>query len=347
MLRSFTVNLILVSAVAISLTSCEETVDPILDSDRQLTLWGTLDMNTDYQFLRVVPIREVLDVRLAEYPEMEVISIDLDNGEQIEWRDSVVSFLGDNPGLLFYAPLRVVPTHTYRIEIRSPSLTYVTSAETTIPTIPEVEIFEERVTQTISGIGYFVSGFQDLTWSGVHQMPYQIEHWYRFLEFGSLGFRDFKLPYVPPNITHNVGASELDITLNLVRHRDSIQKYIILPQVRLVGMGQTITVLDEAFVAPGGEFNAEVLAQPGTLSNVDHGFGFVGSVGRFSIEWMISDSSAALMNYRPLSGFRLPKTTGTGRVTAVLRSHPWEDPAIGQIPEFVSRGIANPIDQRR
>jgi hypothetical protein len=333
--------------MVMTLTACEETVDPILDSDRQLTLWGTLDMNADVQFLRVIPIREVLDVRFAETPELEVISIDLDNGETVVWQDSVISFLGSNPGLLFYTPLRVVPTHTYRIEVRSPDLEFVTSAVTTIPMIPEVEIFEERVTRSISNQGFFVSGLQDVKWSGINRMPHKIEHWYRFLEFGSAGFTDFLLPYVPPDIRLNEERAELDMTLNLVRHRDSIQKYIRIPAVRLVGMGQTITVLDEDFRPPGGEFEIELLAQPGTLSNVEHGFGFVGSVGRFSTEWMISDSSAALMTYTPLSGFRMNKTAEWGRKQAEVLGHPWIEPPDRQIPEGPTERITSPIDRIR
>ena len=48
------------TAALLTLSACEEAVDPILDSDRQFTVWGTLDMNRDTQFVRVIPIRETL-----------------------------------------------------------------------------------------------------------------------------------------------------------------------------------------------------------------------------------------------------------------------------------------------
>jgi len=342
------VAILLVAALLFA--ACEDTVHPIIESDRQLTLWGTFDMNADRQYLRVVPIREILDVRISEAPELNVTSTDLDLGEQVEWRDSTIIFQNGNPGLLFFADLKVVPTHTYRIEVSSPELPLVTSAETTIPAIPEAEIFPERVLRFVSPSGFTISGLQDLTWHDVRQYPYQIEHWYRFLEFGNLGFIDYKLPFIPPEITYNPGLDDLDMTLNLVRHRDSIQKYINLAQVRLVGLGQTITVLDDAFVPPGGVFDPELLAQPGTMSNVENGFGFLGAVGRFSIEWMISDSSAALMSFVPLSGYRIPKTGSedpgaeasgveVGRTRAKLSAHPWAEEPAKTIPEPARRDL--------
>jgi len=312
------------SVIAFSLTACEETVDPILDSDRQFTLWGTLDMNADTQFIRVVPIREVLDVRTAQIPPIDVLSIDLDTGETVVWRDSLITFSNAAPAILFSADLRVQPMHTYRIEVRSPDASYVTTAETTIPALPFAEVFEEDVEQSIGASGFFVDGWQDVTWHGINQTPYSIEQWYRFLEFGGYGFIDHMLSYVPPN-SYEANRDELTLKLNLSRQRDSVQKYVNLSQVRLVGLGQTLTVLDNQFAPPGGEFDAELLAQPGTMSNVEHGFGFIGSVGRFSVEWVISDESARFLNYTPLSGASAQAVIGKERLVASLKSRPWMD----------------------
>ena len=43
-----------------------------------------------------------------------------------------------------------------------------------------------------------------------------------------------------------------------------------------------------------------MLVQPGTFSNVENGFGFVGSVGRFSVEWLVADTTARTLRYTPL-----------------------------------------------
>ena len=70
--------------------------------------------------------------------------------------------------------------------------------------------------------------------------------------------------------------------------------------ISLAGLGLRITLLDEAFVPPGGAFDPDVLSQPGTLSNVENGFGFVGSIGRCSVEWLLADTSAKALRYIPV-----------------------------------------------
>ncbi|GMQ82119.1 MAG: hypothetical protein BMS9Abin05_1562 [Rhodothermia bacterium] len=311
-------------AFMMSVAACDDTVDPILDSDRQFTLWGTLDMNTDVQHIRLIPIREVLDARLGPEPNVSVRSVDLDTGETVAWSDSTKTFENGTSIFLFSAKLKVQPMHTYRIEIASPDLPLITSAETTIPPIPFAEVFEENVSSRTSPSGAIIVATQQIAWHRVGQNPYQIEQWYRFLEFGSFGFQDLLLSYVPPN-QYRAGLNELDLSLDLRRQRDSIDKKLNLNQVRLVGLGQTITVLDDAFVPPGGVFDAELLAQPGTMSNVEFGFGFIGSVGRFSVEWVISDESARILSYTPLSG---AEKTGydvspPSRRQARISAHPW------------------------
>ena len=68
-------KLILLPTIALLLgvlSACEDTVSPIIETDRDYTLFGTLDMARDSQFVRVIPIRssiteagDVLDVTVA------------------------------------------------------------------------------------------------------------------------------------------------------------------------------------------------------------------------------------------------------------------------------------------
>lgn len=39
---------------------------------------------------------------------------------------------------------------------------------------------------------------------------------------------------------------------------------------------------------PGGTWDREVLIQPGTISNVRGGLGFVGSVARNTVDWKLA-----------------------------------------------------------
>ena len=94
---------------------------------------------------------------------------------------------------------------------------------------------------------------------------------------------------------------------DLIQDRDTLSTILELGAFyRLAGVALRITVLDENFVPPGGEYDRELLAQPGTLSNVENGFGLLASVGRFSVEWILPDSVAREIGYIPLGGAAIP-----------------------------------------
>ncbi len=291
---------LLLCAVLLSLLlgSCEESVNPILESNQQFTLFGTLDMEQDTQYVRVIPIRPTLEGDTREPLNVTFTSTDLVAGDVITWRDSLVNFPDGSFGYVFYSPLHLRPGHTYRIEVRSPDSGVVTSAETTVPTEPQPVVMPETVEFIFTTQ---VRASQQILWQGIAEEPYGIEQWYRFFTVGNFGFQDVRLPYVPINGPAEGQADTWEITLNLVRDRDTMETFIELNEsTSLAGLGLRLTLLDGAFVPPGGAFDLEVLAQPGTLSNVENGFGFVGSVGRFSVEWLLADTSAKALRYIPV-----------------------------------------------
>ena len=282
------------------LNACEESVNPILESDQRFTLFGTLDMDQDTQYVRVIPIRPTLETDARAPLDVTFISTDLITDETLTWRDSLVTFSNGAFGHVFYTPLRLRAGHTYRIEIRSPDSDVVTSAETRVPAEPQPVVMPEDVEFVFTTE---VRASQQIIWQGVSAEPFGIEQWYRFFTLEDFSFRDVQLPYIPRNGPAEGQADAWEMTLNLVRDRDTMETFIELNEsTTLAGLGMRITLLDDAFVPPGGAFDAEVLAQPGTLSNVENGFGFVGSVGRFSVEWLLADTSARALRYIPVAG---------------------------------------------
>ncbi len=77
---------------------------------------------------------------------------------------------------------------------------------------------------------------------------------------------------------------------------------IVLVNIRLLSMQMRLIVADAAWDPPGGVFDPNVLVQPGTLSNVEQGFGFIGSGYRLALRWRPPD------NVVLASGFALPDT---------------------------------------
>lgn len=274
--------------------ACEETVDPILDSDRDFTLFGTLDMARDTQFVRVIPIREQL---LADDPgaPLNVVftSTDLDSDETVVWRDSVITFSNGTVGHVFYAPLRLRAGHSYRIAVQPEGSEIVTSAVTTVPEAPVPVVEPPEVTGGVGGA--LGRGTQRVLWQGLGEAPFRIELWYRFLLSEGAAFRDVLLPYTPESepVTDQTWA----VTLNLTQDRQTLDTLVVVDETPLMGVGLELTILDAAFVPPGGTFDPEILVQPGTLSNVENGLGFVGAVGRFPVEWVLDEDTTQKLRY--------------------------------------------------
>lgn len=293
--RSSLLLLLSVLTTAFVLSACEDSVDPILENNRQFTLFGTLDMNQDTQFVRVIPIRTTLRPDPDVLSQIAFASTDLTSGETRVWDDSLLTFEDGTVGLVFYAPLRIRPGHTYRVEVTSPLLELATVAETTVPELPTtVTILPAELSGGTGGaIG---RGSQTVRWNDLGTTPFAVDVWYRFLPAEAAAFRDVQMPYTPDN---GPEGSDWLVELDLRQDRLALDTIAIVDPntIPLAGVGVLMTVLDGAFVPPGGTFDPEILAQPGTFSNVENGFGFVGSVGRFAAEWVFADDTYEVMNY--------------------------------------------------
>ena len=284
--------------VAATLVSCDEAVDPILETDRQFTLFGTLDMASDTQFVRVIEIRPTL---LAPDQKLEASFTSQQLGTDIRhvWRDSVHTFDDGTVGHIFYAPFRVLAGKTYAMEARKPGSELVTTVSTQVPFAlrPAVQLEEVRWILTTQLVAT-----QRVLWWSLDEDPYGIEQWYRFFVFDDYGFEDIRLNHGPASSASQTHEGFWDTRIDLVRDRDSLKTHhaAVFTRGYLVGLGITMTVLDGEYKPPGGVFTAAALSQPGTLSNVTNGFGYVGSIGRFTAEWLLQDTTSIALGYKIL-----------------------------------------------
>ncbi len=63
-----------------------------------------------------------------------------------------------------------------------------------------------------------------------------------------------------------------------------------IADVKLLFVVISAVVTNEEWVPPGGVFDAEAFVEPGTFSNVENGFGFVGAGYETKMQWVPSDS---------------------------------------------------------
>jgi hypothetical protein len=262
------------------LAGCDSTeIDPFIDSEQYFSMYGALEMEFTKQYLRVVPIDTIIGSQ-DDVIDATVLATDLGTGEVWVWRDSVFTFDDGKVGHVFIGSFRIKAGHTYRVEIiRSDGAT--TWAETTVPTEPVAEMGEADV---IGGLN-FPRGTQKIFWRGQRAEPQRVEVVYRFWGLIDEPFVDLLIPY--ETASSNPDTSEgWEITVNYGQDAQTLGEQILGRPLRLAGTAMRIIVMADGWEPPGGVWDPEVLSQPGIFSNVNNGFGFLGSSGRFSIEWI-------------------------------------------------------------
>ncbi len=309
-------------AAPLFLAGCDASVDPFVETDRYFTLFGTFDMALDTQFVRVTPVRPVLEPGDPRPFSGAVTSTDLTTGLQHTWRDSLVSFSDGATGHIFYTPLRIQPGHTYRLDVtRGDS---ASSAQSTVPDRPSPIVEPPELSGGFVG-AEFATGSQTIQWTKLEKAPHRVEVWYRFLSVfdtspSGPGFVDIMIPGIPNSEPIPGGWA---FSLDLDENRRALDTLVLIDETPLIGVGMRLTLLDEAFVPPGGVFDRELQEQPGAFSNVENGFGFVGSVGRFSVEWILSNEAATRLDY-----VTLERLYGKARAAQIRRQLAQEVAAI-------------------
>ena len=275
----FLASLVGVSAVV---SGCDSTeVEPFLESNQYFSIYGSLDMQLRQQFLRVVAIDTVFGIRPDDI-DATVTTTDLITGEVEVWRDSLFLFDDGSTGHVFVSNFRIKAGHTYQLEVRR-SDGAVTTAETTVPAEPIAELGEWALNTPPETA--LPSGFQRVFWRGLTREPHSINVYYRYRSFAGNPFMDVAVPY-PTGSSSEDTSEGWEVTVSYTSDRDTLNDAIGGRGFRLAGVAMAVVVLAEDWVPPGGVWDPELLSQPGVFSNVTNGFGFFGSAGRYSIEWI-------------------------------------------------------------
>ncbi|GAB5519827.1 MAG: hypothetical protein RhofKO_20780 [Rhodothermales bacterium] len=270
------------------LTSCEESVDPILDANVPFTLYGYLNPKSDTQSIRVFPIEEEFDTRTERPIDATVTSTNLTVGGTQTWTGNSVFFPENGTyGHVFNAAFTPQYGHAYRIEVlRSDGAT--SSVEVSVPpaitsvfaqpprTVINTQLSRPAVEQDVRFESTF-SSFLDVT----------LTYYTRVKRTGPDGFNFFSkdtlsLAY-QDRIAQAGNAWDMTVTLSedrftlveLLENRQAIDDEndcIIVER-----MEASLFVANEAWTPPNGRFDINEIIQPGTFSNVENGFGFVGA----------------------------------------------------------------------
>lgn len=298
----------LLAGLLLVTASCDDTfIDPFDNNERYYTIYGFLDVRQTEHSVRIIPVTrfpERITSPLDDQATLDgvVTSTDLVTGETIIWRHTLEKLDDGTYGHIFRSSFLVQPGRRYRLEVkRSDGVT--ATAETKVPYISnsmyyELSPLEISADSSVVTQEVFIPNVPSL-WNiqAVYLMTNQS------LEEGTLNGRFF-VPYgrIGERTDDGGWRFTLTITEDQIPVREEITEfqrqgvYSNTP-IAMESMGVQIQMLDANWDPPEGAFDPEVLAQPGTLSNVENGYGFWGSIGLFRQEWNINPTTSSLFGW--------------------------------------------------
>ncbi|MEM6647238.1 MAG: hypothetical protein AAF730_13400 [Bacteroidota bacterium] len=270
------------------LTGCEESVDPILETDVPFTLFGYLDPKADVQSIRVFPIESEFDTRIERPIDAVVTSTNLTAGGTVTWTGENVFFSENGTfGHVFSAPFAAAYGQDYEIEVRrsdgatSSVAVSVPPAVTNVFAQPPDQVFNAQLPRPgVEQDVRFVSGFSTF-------LDATLTYFTRVKRTGAGGNSFFTRDTL--SIAYEERMAQAgdgwDFTVALSEDRFTLAEMLVNRQaiddeddcIIVERMRASVFVTNDEWTPPNGRFDVNEIIQPGTFSNVDNGFGFVGA----------------------------------------------------------------------
>jgi len=274
-------------------------IDPFDNDDRYYTIYGFIDEAKNFESgaehaVRVIPLTRFPERITSPTDDQAMIdavvtSMDLTTGQRITWEHSLEKLDDDTFAHIFRTRFFVKPGRTYRMEVhRSDGIT--ATAETKVPSTGGIEatIATPHVDPASGAIT------QEIHLTRVPS-PWNIDVVYRV--GGDFAASPHRLPY--GRVGEPNGEGGWRFTVNITEDLDRLSRLLNIPvsDIRVPTMGLKIRLLDDQWTPPKGVFDPEVLAQPRTLSNVENGYGFWGSISLYQHDWNTSDALRDLVGF--------------------------------------------------
>lgn len=270
------------------LLGCEDDLSARTHYDHPFTLFGTLSPDLDTQSVRVYAIEDFPTLG-SDSIDAVVTSRDLTTGESRTWRDSVLVDPNGQHEHIFWSPFRAAYGHVYHLEVTRPSDGVMSYADVRVPPAATLRITsgdDPHVTVRIEG-------------EGIRALTPMVEY--------VVKARDAtKAPILAYQISYQGKEQQIpqgwQVTINMVLDRPWVQSWYNIDAPALTGtqchaitlreLNFHVLVGDSLWNPPEGRFDPRVLSQPGVLSNVQNGFGFIG--GGFRVDEQVFPSRKAV-----------------------------------------------------
>ena len=272
---------LLLGSLALATVGCESGVDVVVGEERPFTLWGMFDAGADTQRVRVFTIEGTPGVDRSGGIDAEVVSTDLTTGERRVWIHREVTYEGGDVAHVYWSPFRAQHGHEYRLEVvRSDGA--ASTAMVTVPQGVEIDISvrtdDIQVPVTILGDAPNILGVA-MRYEATNFPPLD----------APLGVPLFPLLYFPVEVSYDGEGTRIDggwrFLIDMQKDVEEVRGEYEMnclvnedhPGMALRRVEFHLLVASEAWFPPGGQFDPELLVQPGAFSNVENGYGFIGA----------------------------------------------------------------------
>ena len=277
-------------------TGCDTDINPVLGMEQPFTLFGLFSPQMDTQRVLVFPIEGELRLLANEALDARFTSTDLGNQDVRVWADSLIPQSNGEVNHMFWSPFTAEFDHTYRVEVEDSE---GRKSEVTVSVPPESEIVMQDA-ELISGVVVPVLIPGDIPTIFKVEVRYGFD--YRLTTPGT------KIDNLTISQHGRIRKTEegwlirINLGADFVTIRDFIQRQLPVDRsygFDLQGMLLTLVVANAEWQPlEDGSFDPEILVQPGTLSNVENGFGFVGAGYRLRENLTPADSVLDAAGFR-------------------------------------------------
>ncbi|MEZ4702345.1 MAG: hypothetical protein R2834_18580 [Rhodothermales bacterium] len=279
--------------------ACEDSfIDPYANDERYYTLYGYLDESKNFQpgtlhAIRVIPItRSSQRILEPSDPNAQidaaVYSIDLETGQEVRWGYSLEQLADGSYGHVFQTRFFVKAATSYRLEVRR-SDGMVASAETHVPATSGIfPVIDEPALDATDG-----SLYQDIRLPDVRSL-WDVDIVYQLGDRTCFAGSPNRVSYGRVGVSTDEGWR---IRINLTDDVRSLEARLGSTDWRVCSIGIRTRIMDNQWTPPGDVFDPETLALPASLSNVEHGYGYFGSLGLFQHDWLLSEANSNLLGH--------------------------------------------------
>lgn len=266
------VRVLLLSALVF--LGCREDLARRDTSDSPFSMYGVMSPQLEIQSIRVYSVESFPTLGSTEPLDADVFSTDLQTGEHVAWRDSVIEESSGQYAHVFWAEFRAEYGHEYRIEavrrsdgeasvvdVRVPEAVNVTVVDESNPGATVIRIDGKEIRPLKSEVIYRIANVNPECRVLVDRFSYEGD------EYASGDGWQLDI---------NLSSDRFDILFDCGGITIAPLPYCP-PYVGLDGIDLHFIVGDTDWNPPNGIFDGHILSEPNVMSNVQNGFGFVGA----------------------------------------------------------------------